>query len=82
MWHLKTKQGTFWILPPEEASEQYVLGIDEETLGYYTKPEAAVEDIQAHETGCLRWDEMVLDRPIPNLTAWFAGAPACWESVE
>ena len=80
MWHLKTRLGTFWIIPAEELDVvgKYVLGIDHDTLGVYTDPNLAVGDVQQYRTGLLAWDERPGVRRAPDLSAWCPGLPEKW----
>ncbi len=80
MWHLKTRLGTFWIIPADELDQagNYVLGLDDDTLGIYTDPHTAVQVVQRYETGCLAWDERPAIRMPPDLVAWRSGLPEQW----
>ncbi|MES2212572.1 MAG: hypothetical protein V4490_05480 [Pseudomonadota bacterium] len=80
MWHLKTRLGTFWIIPADEpeAAGGYVVGLDNDTLGIYTDPNLAVGDVQQYRTGLLAWDERPGVRGAPDLTAWQPGLPEKW----
>ena len=81
MWHLKTKLGTFWIIPTKLDSTPVTscqLGIDDDPLGEYDSPEQAVSEVHARNTGYLKWDTQTKIRIPEALSAWRHGQPAEW----
>lgn len=78
MWHHKTKIGTFWIVESEDHHEYY-LGFDEDSLGKYQRIEDAIHDIQAHETGELKWDLSSIANIPERITEWQEGEPDNWD---
>lgn len=80
MWYHKTKIGTFWIVE-SEADHQYYLGFDEDSLGCYRKLEQAIHDIQAHETGEMKWDMSSITSIPESIKGWDEGEPENWNKI-
>jgi len=78
MWHLKTRQGTFWIIPAENKKGVW-LGVDDQPLGHYDSPDAAFHDVHDQQTGFYAWDVNHKIKPPESLTEWEEGEPAEWE---
>jgi len=78
MWHLKTKLGTFWVLPLAEKKGRFVLGLNDEELSFYTDTEQAARAVHDQSTGCLKWD--IASRPTApeHITEWVEGEPKEW----
>jgi len=81
MWHLKTKMGTFWILPLHDSKHAYVLGVNDDELAFYTDIEKAAKDVREQATGFLRWDtERVVKAP-EHISEWANGEPQEWRKI-
>lgn len=80
MWYLKTKLGTLWIVEADDEPThcQYVLGMDEDSLGVYESVERAISDVCNHETGALKWDESLKAEAPSDINGWIEGQPESW----
>lgn len=56
MFIYKSPVGTFWIKPNDDG--RFVLGIDQETLGFYHSAVSAADDVYVHVTGYYPWDKL------------------------
>jgi len=68
MWIYKSRQGTFWIKRREDG--RFLLGIDEEALGSYHRPEAAADDVYNCATGHYAWDAQLTVTEPTDLSEW------------
>jgi hypothetical protein len=68
MWHLRTKQGTFWVIEAP-STHKYLLGIDDAELGVY-------DDDQA--TGFFPWDCQSRVKAPDHVANWAVGEPESW----
>lgn len=75
MWYYYGPVGTFSIVP--QSSGGCVLWIDNDELGTYPAPEAAVEAVCSQKTGFAPWDELPEVNPPTQLSEWIMvrGAP-------
>ena len=66
----KTSVGTFWIESDSERGN-WLLGIDDERLGYYASAGMAADDVASHCTGWYDWDVLMgtMDGP-SDLGEW------------
>jgi len=80
MWHLKTKFGIFWVVPISEVktTPQYLLGIDDSELAFYTDAEQAAKDVHDQATGFLKWDIQAQVKAPDHITEWTSGEPQNW----
>lgn len=79
MWYLKTKLGTLWIVKADEPSvPRYVLGMDDDSLGFYESIDEALDDVVNHSTGALKWDESMRASAPHNIQEWVEGEPENW----
>lgn len=81
MWHLKTKMGTFWILPLRDAKHPYVLGVNDDELAFYTDIEKAAKDVHDQATGFLRWDTERAVKVPEHISEWANGEPQEWHKI-
>lgn len=78
MWHLRTKQGTFWVIEAEDTNK-YVLGVDDDELGVYEDADAAAKEVHDQTTGHLAWDcESHVTAP-DHVANWSMGEPNSWK---
>jgi hypothetical protein len=56
-WTFNTHVGTFWIKPNQ--NKRFTLGIDYDSLGSYSSPEMAADDVFECETGFWPWDKQL-----------------------
>ncbi len=78
MWHLKTKKGVFWIIPLKHVNDQFLLGVNDEELAFYTGVEQAAQAVHNQVTGFLKWDcESEIQAPL-HITEWIQGEPTEW----
>lgn len=77
MWHLRTKQGTFWVVE-EPKSHKYYLGVDDDELGVYDNAELAAKDVHDQVTGYPQWDCLSRIKAPENLANWAVGEPDHW----
>jgi hypothetical protein len=68
MWYYYSPVGTFSIVPVPTGG--YVLWIDNEELGTYIAPEAAVEAVCKQKTGFRPWDKLPEVDPPAHLSDW------------
>lgn len=78
MWHLKTKLGTFWVMPVTEADSQCYLGIDDHQLGVFRDPNDAIKNVTEQNTGHLQWDCLSRAKAPQHLDKWSKGSPEEW----
>jgi hypothetical protein len=58
MWFCDTEIGRFWIRFDPRTRHRFLLGIDDEPLGWYYSPEAAADDVVLQKTGWPSWDHL------------------------
>ncbi len=79
MWHLKTRQGTFWVAEtPGTAKQEYHLGINDSELGTYENPNVAVKDVCEQMTGYFPWDCQSTISVPSEISHWTEGQPENW----
>lgn len=81
MWYLKTKLGVFWVVPTDDRKSQYLLGINDEELAFYTDTEEAAQAVFSQSTGFLRWDSESCVKAPEHIEEWVEGEPKDWKSV-
>ena len=79
MWHLKTKQGTFWIMPSMETQSKYFFGVDNTALGVYKDVAGAINDVRTQVTGHINWDCLLRVNAPSRVDDWATGAPDDWK---
>ena len=77
MWHLRTKQGTFWVVE-EPDTQKFFLGVNNDELGIYEDADSAAKDVHGQATGFLQWDCQSRVRAPEDLTSWIEGEPSDW----
>lgn len=77
MWHLKTKQGTFWVIESPD-TKKYLLGVNNDELGTYESADSAAQDVKDQVTGFLQWDCQSRVRIPTDLESWSQGEPSDW----
>ena len=77
MWHLRTRQGTFWVIESPK-THKYVLGVDDDELGLYDDAEAAAKDVLNQTTGYLPWDCQSHIKAPQHVSSWSPGEPENW----
>jgi hypothetical protein len=70
MWQYRTEIGVFWIRFDPRTRTRFVLGIEEEPLGWYYSPEAAADDVFLQKTGCSEWDLLAATSKPTDLSQW------------
>ena len=79
MWHLKTKLGTFWVLPvAEKGQKKVVLGLNDDELSFYTDGEEAARAVHDQSTGYLKWDIASKIKAPEHISDWMEGEPEEW----
>ncbi len=78
MWHLKTKLGVFWIVPVASTDNKFLLGINEEELGFYTNLNQVAKDVRDQATGFLQWDVQAAIHAPEHIEEWVEGEPKSW----
>lgn len=78
MWHLKTRLGTFWVIPLLEEQNKYILGINDDELALYTDVEQAAKDVHDQATGFLKWDTQPQVKAPEHINEWVEGEPQDW----
>jgi hypothetical protein len=79
MWHLKTKQGTFWIMPSADLPGKFFFGVDNTDLGVYHDIAVAINDVREQVTGHIKWDCLLRVSAPSKLDDWAIGAPEDWK---
>lgn len=87
MWHLKTKLGTFWVIPVKDNLKkpkhihrsQFYLGVNDEELGMYTDAEQAAKDVHDQQTGFYKWDSQPRIFVPEHIDEWVEGEPTEWK---
>jgi len=79
MWHLKTRQGTFWVI--ESPTHKYVLGVDNDELGLYDNADAAAQDVSHQTTGYFPWDCQSHIKAPDHVANWAQGEPENWSEA-
>lgn len=77
MWHLRTKQGTFWVIEAP-SSNKYLLGVDNSELGIYDDADAAAKDVRNQATGHFPWDCQSRVQAPELVASWTVGVPDSW----
>lgn len=74
--HVRTKAGTFWIMPQPGVPGRVWLGVGSVPLGSYASAMQAADDVAVHATGHEQWDssDYEIDDP-PDLSEWNPGPP-------
>lgn len=80
MWHLRTKQGTFWVIE-EPNSHKYMLGINNDELGVYDDADAAAKDVHDQATGHFVWDCQSKVKAPDHVANWAQGEPENWNDA-
>lgn len=80
MWHLKTRLGTFWVIPLADVANKFYLGVNEQELGVYNEAEQAARDVHDQLTGYYRWDCQPRVRAPEHIAQWAEGEPQNWET--
>lgn len=76
LYHVKTRAGTFWIMPQPGSPGRYWLGVDDDALGSYASPMQAADDVYMHATGHHDWDKLDTKVNAPtDLSEWHKGPP-------
>jgi hypothetical protein len=78
MWHLKTKLGVFWVVPLPASSDKFLLGVNDDELGFYTDLDQAAKDVHDQTTGFLKWDMQPVVKAPEHITEWLEGEPSAW----
>ena len=78
MWHLRTKQGTFWVIETPD-THKYVLGVDDDELGVYEDADEAAKVVCDQATGHLPWDAESHVTAPSQVASWSYGEPTNWE---
>lgn len=78
MWHLRTKQGTFWVIETPD-THKYVLGVDNDELGVYDDANQAAKEVYDQTTGHLAWDSESHVTAPQQVTNWSSGEPTNWQ---
>lgn len=78
MWHLKTKLGTFWVIPVSEVGSKYFLGLNDTPLAEYRDAEQAAHDVYTQATGYFKWDSQAHVKVPEHLNDWQEGEPRDW----
>ena len=75
-YHVKTRAGTFWIMPQPGSPGRFWLGVDDEALGSYASAIQAADDMFLHVTGHIDWDMLDETEYDPtDLSEWEKGPP-------
>lgn len=77
MWHLRTKQGTFWVIEAP-TTHKYVLGVNNDELGIYEDADAAAKDVHDQATGFFPWDCQSRAKAPDHVSNWAQGEPDNW----
>ncbi len=77
MWHLRTRQGTFWVIE-SPSNSKYVLGVNNDELGVYDDANSAAKDVHNQATGHLAWDCQSHAKAPDHLSKWAEGEPDNW----
>lgn len=80
MWHLRTRQGTFWVIE-SPTTHKYVLGIDNDELGEYENADSAAKDVSEQATGYFPWDCQSHVKAPDQLSKWVVGEPENWSDA-
>ena len=80
MWHLRTKQGTFWVMESPSTSK-YILGVNNDELGRYENADAAAKDVSNQSTGFFAWDCQNHVKAPSLVASWIEGEPDNWNEV-
>lgn len=80
MWHLRTKQGIFWVVEAPE-THKYVLGVDNDELGVYDDADQAAKEVHDQTTGHLAWDSASHVAAPDHVTNWAKGEPTNWQEL-
>lgn len=78
MWHLQTKQGTFWVVESPD-TQKYVLGVGTDELGVYSKADDAAREVHDQTTGFFPWDAESHVQAPDHVSNWIEGEPNNWE---
>ena len=79
MWHLRTKQGVFWVIEHvSDGAGVFRLGIDDLELGTYKDPKDAIKDVCEQVTGHLQWDCQTSIKAPKDIADWRSGQPEDW----
>ncbi len=70
MWTYQTEIGVLWIRFDPRTRTRFLLGIDDEPLGWYYSPEAAADDVFLQKTGWSEWDSLSSPVKPKDLTDW------------
>jgi len=70
MWCCETGIGTFWIRFDPRTRTRFLLGIDQEPLGWYYSPEAAADDVFLQNPGWPQWDSLSATIRPKSLSEW------------
>jgi hypothetical protein len=80
MWHLKTKQGTFWIMSgADDTLGKYFFGVDNIDLGVYNDVGRVISDVREQLTGHIKWDCLLRVSAPARLDDWISGIPEDWK---
>jgi len=79
MWHLKTRLGVFWVVPLSQTKNQFLLGINDDELAFYTDIEQAAKDVHDQSTGFLSWDTQAKVHAPEHISEWVLGEPQNWK---
>lgn len=79
MWHLKTRLGVFWVVPLSPTENKFLLGVNDEELGFYTNVDQAAKDVHDQATGFLKWDIQPVAKAPEHITEWVEGEPKGWD---
>lgn len=80
MWHLKTRLGVFWVVPVDKGNHhQFILGVNDDELAFYTDVEQAAKDVHDQSTGFLKWDSLGAVKAPEHITEWEEGEPRGWK---
>ena len=80
MWHLRTKQGTFWVIESPD-THKYVLGVNNDELGLYDNADAAALEVLNQTTGYFPWDCQSHIKAPGHVASWAEGEPENWSEV-
>jgi hypothetical protein len=80
MWHLRTRQGTFWVIESQE-THKYVLGVNNDELGSYDDADAAAKDVHNQATGYFPWDCQSHAKAPDHVSNWVQGEPDNWSDA-
>ncbi|HQN18920.1 MAG TPA: hypothetical protein PKV86_07270 [Syntrophobacteraceae bacterium] len=70
MWTYQTEIGVLCIRFDPRTRTRFLLGIDDEPLGWYYSPEAAADDVFLQKTGWSEWDSLSSPVKPKDLTDW------------